>query len=83
MPHIFLPDSGHSYTFHWILEESSLAETSAKSTIPGVAKSGGINSFQNWHQNVPRNAQEQNATGIQSPGYLLIRFMFIYTNVSH
>jgi len=58
MPLRFLPDSSHSCGFRWIPEELILAETSAKITILGVTNSGGMHSFRNWHQNVPRNAQE-------------------------
>ena len=41
-----------------------------------------MNSCWNWHQNVPWNSQEQNATGIQSPeDSLILKFIFISMNV--
>ena len=58
-----------------------MAETSAKITILGVANSSEMNSFQNWHQNVPQNSQEWNATGFRSLEYSLIKFILISMNV--
>ena len=66
MPYIFLPDSGGIKFGRDISQNYN---------------SGGMNSFWNWHQNVPWNSQEWNATGIQSLEYSLIKFILISTNV--
>ena len=64
MPHRFLPDSGDSGGILCIPEEWKLAEGSANTAIPGIARSGGIYAF--------RNSPEQNATGIRLPECSLI-----------
>ena len=66
LPHRFLPESAGMTRFRRIPAELYLAEGPAKFAIPGTTYSGGIEPFRNWHRNVPRNAQERNATGIWS-----------------
>ncbi len=48
LPHIFLPDSGHSSGIWWNPEELKMAQRTAKIAIPEIAYSSGILPFRDW-----------------------------------